>query len=55
MKNTEILRHARLAVDELRAGRVTKLPPMALGDSMRVVAAVKRLLTGDDPFEDTPD
>ena len=38
MKNDEILRHARRAVDELRAGRQTKLPSMTIANSMRVVA-----------------
>lgn len=55
MKNDEILRHARLAVDELRAGRLTKLAPMADVNARRVVAAIRRLLTGDDPFADSPD
>jgi hypothetical protein len=55
MTTEELLRHARRAVDELRAGRQTKLPPMSLPDSMRVVSAVKKLLAGQELVEDTPD
>jgi hypothetical protein len=55
MTDIEIVRHARHAVDELRAGRHTRLPAMTEATAARVVAAVRRLLTGDDPLADTPD